>query len=71
MRKLSIRAEAKSVIRGELRHRGYEPTSTTPDTVIRVMDDLARGTGNVAAYYLGASDRAIGRFAREIASGKR
>lgn len=67
----TVRDYVKSIIRGELRHRGIEPTEATQDQIIRTLDERARKPGPVRHYYLNASDKAITRFANEIRRGIR
>lgn len=71
MTKTQQREQIRSITRGELRYRGYEPNETDSDTILRVIDDMARQGGIVADWYLPASDNQIKTILREIRKGIR
>ena len=71
MTKAEQRAEIRSITRGELRHRGYEPTEASSDTIIRTLDSMAWTPGKVADWYLEASDSQVKTLVREIRKGVR
>lgn len=65
------RAEIRSIARGELRHRGYEPTETAAKTITQVLDSMAHQSGKVADWYTEASDNQVKTLVREIRKGVR
>jgi hypothetical protein len=71
--KAEHRREVRSVLRGELRYRGEEPTEASADTIYRTLDDLTRKNpeGRVARFYFGASDAAMKTLVREMKKGVR
>ncbi len=71
MTKTEQRAQIRSITRGELRYRGYEPTETDSDIIHRVLDDMARQGGVVANWYIPASGNQIKTILREIRKGIR
>lgn len=57
-------SDAISAVRGQARHRGYDPSRISADTALRILDDWARQKPNTAIsrWYQAASERTILRF---------